>query len=99
MELNREHLIDLLKKKFPSIYLRTTEEFFGANDEGLNGIWCCSAEDAELKWKRKRLFHYYNEFPTQYENGVYKGFAFLLDINGWYAQWHDAGTLMFYESK
>lgn len=96
MALNREEMMKLLQQKFPEIKLKTTEQFFGTSENEGSGIWCGSAEDHELTWKKKRIFYYYNEFPKRYVNGVLKEFDFLLEINGWCIDWYDPGTVMFY---
>ena len=53
MALEREKMMELIKKKIPAMYLRTTEEFY-SHPEG-TGIWCCSVED-RLTWKKKLIF-------------------------------------------
>jgi hypothetical protein len=93
MALNREEMMELLMKKFPDMYLRTTEEFYGEK-EG-TGIWCCSVEDRQI-WKKILIFNYYTGDPNKYTNGVSKSFDLLLDVNGWYFEWNDPGTIMFY---
>jgi hypothetical protein len=52
MALVREKMMELIKKKIPAIYLKTTEEFY-SHSEG-TGIWCCSVED-RLIWKKKLI--------------------------------------------
>jgi len=93
MALDREKMMELIKKKIPSMYLRTTEEFY-SEKEG-TGIWCCSVED-RLIWKKNLIFDYYCGDPKKYTNGVFNSFVLLLDINGWYCEWNDPGTIMFY---
>ena len=93
MALEREKMMELINKKIPAMYLKTTEEFY-SHSEG-TGIWCCSVED-RLIWKKKLIFDYYGGDPKRYDNGVLKDFEFLLDVNGWYSEWNDAGTIMFY---
>lgn len=93
MALEREKMMELIKKKIPAMYLRTTEEFY-SHPEG-TGIWCCSVED-RLTWKKIPVFDYYCGDVKKYTNGVSKSFDLLLDINGWYFEWNDPGTIMFY---
>lgn len=62
----------------------TTEDFDGS--EG--GIWL-SAEEPQNTF----FFDYYTSSRT-YELGIRKTFSDQLQSLGWYAEWHDPGTLM-----
>jgi hypothetical protein len=93
MALDRTKMMELIAKEFPGLYLRTTEEFH-SEKEG-EGIWCCSVED-RITSKGNLIFSYYNETPKKYHNGVLKQFEMLLDMYGWYSEWNDPGTIMFY---
>ena len=85
----RDQVTELLEKKYPKMFLRTTEEFNGA--EG--GIWT-SGEDHLSAWDGKPLFDYYHMDVTRYSLGVHKEIGELLEKQGWYAEWYDAGTVM-----
>ena len=83
---NREIIIKNLQKK--GIIVRgTTEEF--DNSEG--GIWI-SAECLENEY----YFDYYAETKA-FELGVRVTLDDFLAKRGWYAEWHDPGTIMLWE--
>lgn len=88
--ITRERLIAKLQKAYPKMSLRTTEEFDGS--EG--GIWT-SGEDGITDRVGLPLFDYYAEDYEErlYELGVRKHLVNFLERNGWYAEWHDAGTV------
>ena len=87
----REKLMKLLAEKYNGMFLRTTEEFHG----GSAGIW--SSGESYLSAKDGfNLFDYYTENYNRYEFGVHNELVAFLDKHGWYAEWHDPGTIMFY---
>jgi hypothetical protein len=90
----RHELIEILGKAYPSMFLRTTEEFNG----GEGGIWS-SGEDNYKAKDGYLLLDYYAEDRTEehYIFGVHRELHDLLDSHGWYAEWHDCGTIMFWE--
>ena len=94
MATTRENLMAILKAKYPSMFLKTTEEF----DGGKGGIWVGGENGDEAKDGRP-LFDYYTQYggEVHYVFGVHKEIGAILEKNGWYAEWYDAGTLMFYE--
>ena len=85
----RNQVMCLLAKKYPSMFLRTTEEFSGS--EG--GIWT-SGEDGPQAKDGNPLFSYYSENPYKYEIGIHKEVYDYLEKLGWYCEWYDAGTIM-----
>jgi len=89
----RDEMIDLLSAKHPKLFIRTTEQFNGS----IGGIWS-SGENGDLAKDGHRLFNYYaQDFKeTRYTFGVHKEINTLLSKNGWYAEWYDAGTIMFW---
>lgn len=91
--IGRDRLIAKLQKAYPKMTLRYTEEF----DGGKGGIWT-SGEDAPLDKTDMPLFDYWAEDYKEinYIFGVRKHLHEFLERNGWYAQWHDAGTMMLY---
>ena len=93
METSRAKMMELLRAKYPNMFLRTTEEF----DGGKNGIWS-SGEDGIKAKDGFTLFNYYAEDyrEVRYVFGVHKEIGNLLEKNGWYTEWHDCGTIMFY---
>ena len=86
---SRDQVIKLLETKYPRMFLKTSEEFNGA--EG--GIWT-SGEDQLLAKDYSPLFDYYVEDYARYDIGVHKEIGELLEKQGWYAEWYDAGTVM-----
>jgi hypothetical protein len=86
---SRSQVIKLLETKYPKMSLRTTEDFNGT--EG--GIWT-SGEDHLPAKDGHSLFNYYSENYTRYSLGVHEEIYSLLEKHGWYAEWHDAGTIM-----
>jgi hypothetical protein len=86
-------MMEKIGEKYPKLFIRTTEQFNG----GLHGIWS-SGENGDLAKDGKPLFHYYAQDPTEktYVFGVHKEIGNFLEKNGWYAEWYDCGTIMFY---
>jgi len=91
MATSRTQLMKKLKVKYPKLFLKTTEEF------GLNGggIWS-SGENGDEASDGFELFDYYAE-SNRYEFGVHTEMVEFLKINGWFAEWYDGGTIMFWE--
>jgi hypothetical protein len=87
----REKLMKLLADKYNDMFLRTTEEFDGST----SGIWSSGETYLEAK-DGFNLFDYYTENYKRYEFGVHNELVDFLDKHGWYAEWHDPGTIMFY---
>jgi len=94
MAITRERLIAKLEKAYPNMFLRPTEEFNGS--EG--GIWT-SGEDSPEDRSGLPLFNYWTTDMKEdyYIFGVRVHFHNFLERNGWYAEWHDAGTMMIWE--
>jgi hypothetical protein len=90
----REHMLALINKKYPKLFTKTTEEFNGSD----GGIWS-GAEDGLCAKDGFELFNYYAEDYSEkkYVLGVHKEIGNLLESNGWYAEWYDAGTIMFWK--
>jgi hypothetical protein len=91
MTATREKMMELLEAKYPNMFLRTTEEF----DGGKGGIWT-SGEDGLAGKDGFALFNYYAEGKC-YQFGVHTEIYNFLEKHGWYAEWHDCGTIMLYE--
>jgi hypothetical protein len=87
----REQMMELLEVKYPEMILRTTEEFNGGN----GGIWTSGEDDLPAK-DNFPLFNYYSD-GKQYILGVHTEMYNFLEKHGWYAEWHDAGTIMLYQ--
>jgi hypothetical protein len=92
--MNREKMMELLRAKYPKMFLRTTEEFDGSN----GGIWTSGEDGIEAK-DGFSLFNYYNEDfkEIRYVLGVHREIGDFLSEHGWFAEWHDAGTIMLWQ--
>jgi hypothetical protein len=93
--LTRDELTAQLAAKFPSLLLRTTEEFNGSQ----GGIWT-SAEEESCTWGDLPLFNYYSQDggSNSYTFGVNNHLYNFLEDNGWYAEFNDPGTVMLWEA-
>ena len=85
--------MDILRNKYKISFIRTTEDFYGRNNDG--GIWL-SGEDDDTMPNGVRIFNYYSENYKLYDIGVHVKFQKMLENNGWFAEWYDAGTIMLY---
>ena len=90
MTTTREKLIEALSTKYPKMFLRTTEEFDGCK----GGIWSSGEDNVPAK-DGYPLFNYYGE-GKRYELGVHTEIYNFLEKHGWFAEWHDCGTIMFW---
>jgi hypothetical protein len=88
----RNQMIAKINKAYPGLFTKTTEEFNGSK----GGIWSGSESDATAK-DGFSLFDYYAD-GKRYELGVHHEIGELLRKNGWFAEWHDAGTIMFWQA-
>ena len=90
-KLNREQLLEKLRKKYPLQNFMTTEEFNGSK----GGIWTSGENDRQLHGGLP-LFDYYAE-GNSYVFGVVAPLHAWLEDKGWYGEWYDAGTMMIWE--
>ena len=67
----------------------TTDEFYGEKNDN-NGIWVAAEYTPEL-------FDYYSEYWMD-TFGVKPSLNKVVENAGWYFEWHDAGTMMVWES-
>lgn len=90
--------MDILRNKYKISFIRTTEDFYSRphNDDG--GIWL-SAENGDTMPDGRPIFNYYSENYKLYDIGVHVKFQKMLEDNGWWAEWYDAGTIMLYQTK
>ena len=95
MATEREKLMEILKAKYPAMFMRTTEEFNGSQ----GGIWS-SGEDELPAEDGMPLFEYYAQDPQErrYIFGVHKEIYNFLEEHGWFAEWNDPGTIMFWKN-
>ncbi len=88
--VDRDTLIGILEEKYPKLTIRKSEDFDGTPDR----LWC-SGEDGTEASDEMPLFNYWCEDYKEitYVFGVHKEIGNLLEQYGWYAEWHDAGTV------
>ncbi len=93
MAATRDEMMAVLEARYPKMFLRTTEEFNGSK----GGIWSSGEDDLPAK-DEFPLFDYYAEDyeEVRYVFGVHREIGDLLEENGWFAEWHDCGTIMFW---
>ncbi len=93
--MKRNTLLKIINNKYPKLHAKPSEDFDGRPD----GIWC-SGEDGTQAADGFALFDYYAEDfkEVRYIFGVHKEIRDLLDQHGYYAEWHDAGTLIISEN-
>jgi hypothetical protein len=74
----------LLNGKYPDLNLREDGEGF-----------ICSAEDGITAADGFPLFDYWNEDykEVRYVFGTHEEIRDILDANGWWSEWQDAGTM------
>lgn len=90
-KVDRDKLISKLRRAYPNMFLRTTEEFNGTK----GGIWT-SGEESPTDRNGDELFDYYSEDYDNRTFGVINHFDNFLNRNGWFCEWYDAGTMMIY---
>lgn len=90
----RDEMIAKLNKKYPTLPTRTTEEFYGKKSQ-IEGIWSSGEHSSIVAADGNTLIDYYSS-GRKYEFGVHLEIRNLLEKNGWFAEWYDCGTIMFY---
>tara|TARA_R110000851_G_scaffold28466_1_gene79307 strand:+ start:2444 stop:2728 length:285 start_codon:yes stop_codon:yes gene_type:complete len=93
--MNRDALISKIKTTHPGQFIKTAEEFSPSQFKDSDGIWL-SGESGVLDKKGKRIFSYYND-NSSYENGVIRHLNKMVEKQGWYFEWYDAGTIMIFK--
>ncbi len=84
MSATKNQIEKILNKKYPDLTLR----------EDGNGF-ICSGEDGIEAADGFPLFDYWNEDyrEVRYVFGIHKELREILDANGWWGEWQDAGTM------
>ena len=105
MSITRKEMMSILSNKYPTLFMRTYEEFKGLPIEDDGGIWssgegCEVADDGLLLFNNEFDSYFEDEFGNigvlnLYEFGVHNELNGILEENGWYAEWYDCGTIMF----
>lgn len=88
---NKEKLLQLLEKKFPSCWFKDGELFSSNHSKA---IW--SGEGSRIK--NKPLLDAYTSSKL-YTLEVHNDMVKFLDKHGWYPEMYDAGTVMFYPNS
>jgi hypothetical protein len=93
--ISRDLLMNELLKKFPKMFLRTTEEFNGSH----GGIWTSGENGLEFPNGDLVFNYWYEGFnghwkAEKYIIGVHNKLYKYLQDRGWYASWYDPGTIM-----
>jgi len=89
MTINRDALMALLQEKFPKMWMKESEQFDGTK----NAIW---TGEGSMDNEDFPLFNYGTD-NTMYTMGIRKELFELLEDNGWYCEWQDAGTIFIFE--
>jgi hypothetical protein len=96
MATERNKLMELLKVKYPTLFISTTEAFNGTD----GGVWL-SGESGVTDKGGMKLFDYYASYRLDprgsYKNGVRYHLANFLEKHGWQAEWNDPGTIMLWK--
>jgi hypothetical protein len=85
---NQNDMIELLKKEFPKMWLKPSEDF---SREFEGGIW---TGEGSIDNDGLPMFDYWSHEESIYEMGVRKTLLSLLEKHGWWAECYDAGTYM-----
>jgi hypothetical protein len=93
----REEMTAKINKCYPGLFTKTTEEFYGKKSQR-EGIWSGSESGVYASDGFKVLDYYAKNHTAKkrYEIGVHIQLRNLLEKHGWYAEWYDCGTIMFY---
>ena len=89
--MKRETVMAKLEAKYPTLFIKTTEEFDGS--EG--GIWMCGEDCDVTDRKGMPIFNYYAE-TSSYHFGVIYHLDRWANRNGWMFEWYDPGTITMY---
>lgn len=86
MALTRGSLIKAIIKKFPKVWLKTSEEFNGNK----GAIWTGEGSDiGDID-----AFNYYGYKDTL---GIHPDMWRFLQGKGWHCEWYDSGTIFIYK--
>ena len=93
MSLTRKKLMALIDKNYPNLNLDTSENF----NSRKGGVWVRGTEDGICGRNGLLLFNYYAQGEF-FEFGVNTELVQYLYCYGWFAEWNDAGTIMFWKA-
>lgn len=83
---SRSRLKNILKRKFPDMWMKDGEDFSSSN---AGSIW---TGEGSFDNDGIPLFDNFATSPL-YELGVHKDLVRVLDKHGWFAEFHDGGTV------
>lgn len=88
LQATREQMMQILKQKFPKMWIKLSEQFNGREGNIWTGEGSCHNDEHETP-----LFNYYDTKEVLYKMGVHKDLVKTLDKHGWYCEFYDAGTV------
>ena len=80
--------VDALEKLFPKVFLQSTDDFYGWDSGGKQGIWTGFGESG----------HYDSYPPRGGAHIMYKRLQKYVDDNDLFLEPHDAGTIMIWSA-
>jgi len=80
--------VDALEKLFPKMFLQSTDDFYGWDSDGKQGIWTGFGESG-----------HYDYYASTEDKRVDKRLQKYVDDNGLFLEPHDAGTIMIWEAE
>jgi len=96
IKITRDALMDTLEKKFPKMWMKTSEEWNGEENFIWTGEGSEFIDEDGFPWM---MFNHYSEDFDElyYQMGVKKELVHFLDKYGWYCDFYDAGTVFIYK--
>lgn len=99
----RDEMMELIKKKFPNIWVKPSEEFSKDKNYAGRGIWS-GAESSTWIDNEKKIpafnpsgaYAYDSKINKNYDNEVHKTLSKFLKDDGWYAEFYDNATVFFW---
>jgi len=95
--ITRDQLMQVLKQKFPNMWMKPAEDFGDGFDE--TAIW--TGEGSTLHDEKYdmdvNIFSLYSE-SKMYDMGVHNNLVSVLDEYGYYAEFYDGGTVFISQS-
>jgi hypothetical protein len=99
----RDEMMELIKKRFPNIWVKPSEEFSNDKNYAGRGIWSGSESSTWIDDAKKipafnpyGAYAYNPRLDKDYENEVHKTLAKFLRDHGWFAEFYDDATVFFW---
>lgn len=87
---NREKLLQILRRTFPQMWTKYSEQFDGRTDAIWTGEGCYMANGDDM-------FNHSLDGGS-YTMGVHNDLVAVLDKHNWFAEWADGGTVFIYKN-